>query len=119
IKVGPGWDETTEMGPLISQDHLENVLNYVQVGIDENAELLCGGSRLTEGKLAKGNYMEPTIFTNTNPNMRIVKEEIFGPVLVIQTFETEEEAIKLANDTKYGLAASVFTNDSAKAQRTI
>lgn len=119
IKVGPGWDETTEMGPLISKSHLENVLNYVQIGIDEGAELLCGGKQLTEGEFAKGNYMEPTIFTNTTPDMRIVREEIFGPVLVIQVFETEEEALELANDTVYGLAAAVFTNDSAKAQRVI
>lgn len=119
IKIGPGWDKTTEMGPLISKEHLEEVLSYVKLGEDEGAELLCGGSKLTEGNLVNGNYMEPTIFSNTDPNMRIVKEEIFGPVLVIQTFDTEEEAIKLANDTKYGLAASVFTNDGAKAQRVI
>ncbi|MBP2077057.1 aldehyde dehydrogenase family protein [Oceanobacillus polygoni] len=118
IKLGPGWDETTEMGPLISKSHMENVLNYVEIGKTEGAELLCGGKQVTEGDLAKGNFVEPTIFTNTTPDMRIVQEEIFGPVLVIQVFETEEEAIELANGTDFGLAA-VFTNDGAKAQRVI
>lgn len=119
IKIGPGWNESTEMGPLISRSHLEGVLNYVKIGEEEGAELLCGGNQITEGEFAKGNYMEPTIFTNTTPDMRIVQEEIFGPVLVIQVFETEEEAIELANDTQFGLAAAVFTNDGAKAQRVI
>ncbi|RLL43819.1 aldehyde dehydrogenase family protein [Oceanobacillus piezotolerans] len=119
IKIGPGWDETTEMGPLISKSHLENVLNYVEIGKGEGAELLCGGRQITEGELEKGNFVEPTIFTNTTPDMRIVQEEIFGPVLVIQVFETEEEAIELANGTDFGLAAAVFTNDGAKAQRVI
>jgi betaine-aldehyde dehydrogenase len=119
IKIGPGWDETTEMGPLISKSHMESVLNYVNIGMEEGAELLCGGQQITEGDFAKGNYVEPTIFTNTTSNMRIVQEEIFGPVLVIQVFETEEEAIELANGTDFGLAAAVFTNDGAKAQRVI
>src|SRR5699024_834422 len=116
IKVGPGLDESSEMGPLISKSHLENVLDYVKIGQEEGAELLCGGKQLTEGEYAKGNYMEPTIFTNTTSDMRIVQEEIFGPVLVIQIFETEEEALELANGTPFGLAAAVFTNDVAKAQ---
>jgi len=119
IKVGPGWDSTAEMGPLISESHMKKVLEYIEIGKSEGAELLCGGKQLTEGVFSKGNYMEPTIFTNTTPDMRIVQEEIFGPVLVIQTFETEEEALELANGTPFGLAAAVFTNDGAKAQRMI
>lgn len=119
IKIGPGWDEATEMGPLISKSHLESVLNYVEIGREEGAELLCGGKQITEGEFARGNYMEPTIFTNTTPTMRIVQEEIFGPVLVIQVFDTEEEAVELANDSDFGLAAAVFTSDGAKAQRVI
>ena len=119
IKVGPGWKESIEMGPLISKDHMESVLNYIEIGIDEGAELLCGGYQIKSGELAKGNFVAPTIFSSTSPNMRIVQEEIFGPVLVIQTFETEEEAIDLANGTDFGLAAAVFTNDGAKAQRVI
>ncbi|MEK4304323.1 MULTISPECIES: aldehyde dehydrogenase family protein [Oceanobacillus] len=119
IKIGPGWDPQTEMGPLISPDHADSVLEYVKVGLDEGAELLCGGERLTDGSLAEGNYVAPTIFANTTPDMRIVQEEIFGPVLVIQVFETEKEALELANGTDFGLAAAVFTNDGAKAQRVI
>ncbi|MEC5228719.1 aldehyde dehydrogenase family protein [Bacillus inaquosorum] len=119
IKVGPGWKETSEMGPLISRDHMETVLHYIQIGKEEGASLLCGGTQLIEGELANGNYVAPTIFTDTAPTMRIVQEEIFGPVLVIQVFETEEEAVELANGTDFGLAAAVFTNDGAKAQRVI
>ncbi|GGA28274.1 aldehyde dehydrogenase family protein [Psychrobacillus lasiicapitis] len=119
IKIGPGWQEGIEMGPLISEAHMESVLTYVKIGLEEGAELLCGGNRIMNGELAKGNFVEPTIFTNTKLDMRIVQEEIFGPVLVIQVFETEEEALELANGTDFGLAAAVFTNDGAKAQRVI
>lgn len=115
IEVGNGMDESTEMGPLISQVQLDRVLNYVQIGLEEGATLLCGGKRMNR----KGFFFEPTIFTNTTPSMRIVQEEIFGPVLVIQKFKTEEEALELANGTKYGLAGAVFTNDVAKAHRII
>jgi betaine-aldehyde dehydrogenase len=107
------------MRPLICEDNIDKVLIYIKIGEEEGAELLCGGHRITDGELAKGNYVAPTIFTNTTPDMRIVQEEIFGPVLVIQVFETEEEALELANGTDFGLAAAVFTNDGAKAQRMI
>jgi betaine-aldehyde dehydrogenase len=80
--------------------------------------LLCGGRRLG-GALAAGNFVEPTIFDQTTPEMRIVREEIFGPVLVVQTFDDEAEAVALANDTIYGLAGAVFTQDIAKAHRVI
>lgn len=119
IKVGPGWIDGMEMGPLISEDHMNSVLEYVQIGLKEGATLLCGGKRIFENGLSGGYFLEPTIFTDTRPNMRIVQEEIFGPVLVIQTFKTEEEAIQLANGTDFGLAAAVFTNDGAKAHRVI
>jgi betaine-aldehyde dehydrogenase len=119
ITVGPGMDERTEMGPLISEEQMERVLRYIEIGKEEGATLLCGGYRVAEGNLAQGFFVAPTIFTDTSPNMRIVQEEIFGPVLVIQTFETEEEAVRLANGTKYGLAGAVFTSDGAKAQRVI
>lgn len=115
IKIGSGMEEDTLMGPLVSKDQLETVLNYVNIGINEGATLLCGGKRI-EGQ---GYFMEPAIFTDTTPEMRIVQEEIFGPVLVIQKFSTEEEAIRLANDTKFGLAGGVFTNDSARSMRVI
>ncbi|GED67003.1 betaine-aldehyde dehydrogenase [Brevibacillus reuszeri] len=119
IVVGNGMDEETEMGPLISESHMNRVLSYVQLGIGEGAKLLCGGNRLMENGLEKGFFIEPTILEATDSSLRIVQEEIFGPVLVVQKFQTEQEAIRLANGTKFGLAGAVFTNDGAKAQRVI
>ena len=104
---------------MVSDAHMCKVLNYIKIGIDEGAQLLCGGNRITKGNMAKGFFIEPTIFTNTNINMRIVQEEIFGPVLVIQKFSTEEEAIEIANDTVFGLAGGVFTTDGARGLRVV
>jgi betaine-aldehyde dehydrogenase len=118
IRVGDGFDPETEMGPIISPLHRERVEAYIAAGIEEGAKLLCGGERLG-GPLAAGNFIAPTVFDGTTPNMRVVKEEIFGPVLVIQTFDDEAEAIAIANDTVYGLAGAVFTGDIAKAHRVI
>lgn len=119
IVVGDGFGEDTEMGPLISKTHMERVLSYIQSGIDEGAKLLCGGKRLETPAHASGNFVAPTVFVDAPANARIVKEEIFGPVLVVQLFDTEEEAIRLANDSVYGLAGGVFTQDGAKAQRVV
>ena len=118
IRVGDGFDPQTEMGPIISPVHRERVEGYITAGKTEGAELLCGGERLG-GELAEGNFIAPTIFDRTNRDMRIVQEEIFGPVLVVQTFDDEAEAIALANDTIYGLAGAVFIEDVAKAHRVI
>ncbi|MDR3541339.1 MAG: aldehyde dehydrogenase family protein [Desulfosporosinus sp.] len=119
IKVGPGLEEGVEMGPLISETHMNRVLEYIELGIKEGARLLCGGHRILEGDLKQGYFVEPTIFTDTLPDMRIVQEEIFGPVLVVQKFKDEQEAIALANNTIYGLAGGVFTQDGAKGLRVI
>lgn len=119
LVVGDGMREDVEMGPLISEAHLHKVLGYVELGKAEGATLLCGGNRLQGGPYEGGFFMEPTIFTDTRPEMRIVQEEIFGPVLVVQTFKDEQEAIRLANDSVYGLAGAVFTTNGAKAQRVI
>lgn len=119
IKVGPGSDPETEMGPLVSQEQLDKVLKYIEIGKEEGAELVCGGYRLTDPDHSKGFFVVPTAFVNTKPDMRIVQEEIFGPVVVFQTFKSESEAIELANGTKYGLAGGVFTQDAAKAMRVI
>ncbi len=115
IRVGGGFDPATEMGPLISRPHTERVEAYIATGKAEGATLACGGRRID----GPGNFIVPTIFTGTAPTMRIVQEEIFGPVLVVQTFVDEADAIRLANDTIYGLAGAVFTSDVAKAHRVI
>ncbi len=119
IKVGNGMNEEIEMGPLVSEEHMKKVLKYIEIGKQEGAGLVCGGNRITSSGLEKGFFVEPTVFSNVTSNMKIVQDEIFGPVVVIQTFKDEKEAIKLANDTEYGLAGSVFTNDGAKALRVI
>src|SRR5580692_499294 len=118
IRVGDGFDPNTEMGPIVSPLHCERVESYIKTGVEEGARLLCGGNRMG-GALAAGNFIEPTIFDDTNPAMRIVQEEIFGPVLVVQTFADEADAVRLANDTVYGLAGAVFTQDVAKAHRVV
>ena len=119
IVVGDGLHPQTEMGPLITPAHLEKVLGDIEAGRAEGAETICGGHRLTDGALAHGNFVAPTIFVNTQPCMKIVREEIFGPVLAVQLFATEEEAIHLANDSIYGLAAGVFTGDAGKGLRVL
>jgi betaine-aldehyde dehydrogenase len=119
IVVGDGLDPATEMGPLITRSHLERVLGYIEVGKAEGAEVLCGGQRLTGAGLREGNFLAPTVFVKTEPQMRIVREEIFGPVLSVQLFEDEAEAVRLANDTIYGLAGGVFTSDVAKGMRVL
>jgi betaine-aldehyde dehydrogenase len=119
IKVGPGDVAETEMGPLVSKEHLEKVLSYIQIGKEEGARLACGGNRIEKDGLEKGYFVEPTVFVDVEQNMRIVQEEIFGPVVCIQKFKSEEEALKLANGTVYGLAGAVFSKDGAKALRVI
>lgn len=111
--------DNPDMGPLVSEGQLRDVLGYVQKGIEEGATLVCGGERYTEGECAKGWFMRPTIFDNCTSDMTIVREEIFGPVVTIQTFKTEEEAIALANDTDYGLAGGVFTHQLERALRVV
>jgi betaine-aldehyde dehydrogenase len=119
IAVGDGLDPKTEMGPLITEAHTERVMSYIEAGKSEGAELLCGGARLIDGALARGNFVAPTVFVKTRPDMKIVREEIFGPVLVVQLFDSEEEAVRLANDTIYGLAGGVFTSDQGKGLRVL
>ena len=107
------------MGPLITRNHLDRVMGYIEAGKSEGAEILCGGQRPSDPKLRDGNFLAPTVFTKTSPQMRIVREEIFGPVLSVQLFEDEADAVRLANDTIYGLAGGVFTSDLAKGLRVL
>jgi betaine-aldehyde dehydrogenase len=115
IKVGPAADEDSEMGPLVSADQLAKVEDYVRIGLEEGATLATGGKRLGD----EGFYFEPTIFVDVKNSMRIAQEEIFGPVLVVIPFDTEMEAVRLANDTEFGLAGAVWTQDITKAIRVL
>lgn len=116
LKVGDPHDEQTAIGPLASSKQFERIQHYIQVGLDEGAELLVGGLGKPEG-LLDGFYVKPTVFTGVTNDMTIAREEIFGPVLSVLTYKTEEEAIAIANDTIYGLHAYVSSSDMARAQR--
>lgn len=119
IRIGNPEDENTNFGPLVSFAHMENVLGYIASGKEQGARLLCGGERLTEGELAKGAFVAPTVFTDCTDEMKIVREEIFGPVMSILGYDTEEEVIRRANDTDFGLAAGLVTKDLNRAHRVI
>ena len=117
LKVGNGLDPETDVGPLINQDALEKVSSHVNDAIDHGARLLMGGHQLTADDQAKGNFYAPTILADVAPQMRITREETFGPVIAVTTFESDDEAIDRANSTQYGLAAYIYTRDLSKAIR--
>ena len=113
-KVGDPLDEETRCGPMVSAKQQISVTNYIQRGIDEGATLISGGVGMPEG-LTRGFYVKPTVFKDVSPEMTIWREEIFGPVLVIKTYENEEEALELANDSVYGLSGGVWSQDEERA----
>ena len=119
IRLGDPLDENTNFGPLVSFAHMNNVLGYIEQGKAQGARLLAGGQRVTQAPYDQGAYVAPTVFTDCRDDMSIVREEIFGPVMSILIYDSEEEVIRRANDTLYGLAAGVVTRDLNRAHRVI
>lgn len=118
LKVGDPQDSKTNMGPLVSDEHYQKVSSYLEIAKEEGATLVAGGKRPElPGDLKDGYYLEPTIYVQENPQARICQEEIFGPVVTIIPFDTEEEALEIANDTEYGLNAVVWTDNLQRAHR--
>ncbi len=117
--IGDPMDPATQVGSLISVPHMDKVLGYIQAGRAEGAKVLVGGERVTTGRLAKGCFVAPTVFDDCTDDMTIVREEIFGPVMTVLEFDSEDEVVERANATDFGLAAGVFTNDLTRAHRVI
>jgi betaine-aldehyde dehydrogenase len=115
MRIGDPMDPETDVGALISADHMDKVLSYIEIAKDSGARLLCGGGR--PSGLDRGFFVEPTVFDHCTDDMRFVREEIFGPVMAVLTFDSEDEVVARANDTVYGLAAGVFTSDLTRAHR--
>ena len=117
VKVGLPWDPETQMGSQIYQKQVDKILKYVDIAKKEGATVACGGFQITDGELAKGCFVRPTLLTNVRNDMCVAREEIFGPVASVIPFKTEEEVIRMANDNDYGLGGAVWTRDINRAIR--
>jgi len=117
IKLGSPLDLATEMGPIAFREQLDKVRYYVDLAVTEGAELACGGGSPADDELRNGFFHEATVLTNVSNDMRVAREEIFGPVLSVIPFDTEDEAVRIANDTEFGLAAGVWTQNLQRAHR--
>jgi phenylacetaldehyde dehydrogenase len=113
LKLGPGLDSETQMGPLVSQEHFDRVSGYIKIGRDEGVEIVTGGGRWGDA----GYFVEPTVMVNASSDMRVAREEIFGPVITVIPFTSDEEVLEAANDTRFGLGAGVWTQDVTRAHR--
>jgi len=119
IRLGDPLDRDTKMGPLVTEEHMRKVLDYIDIGRREGHRLIAGGRRATAGALGDGFFVEPTIFADVAPQSRIGQEEIFGPVLAVIPFDAEDEAVRIANDTPFGLAGAVWTRDIFRGIRVL
>jgi betaine-aldehyde dehydrogenase len=117
VKVGDPSDDATEVGPLVSTKQRDRVKDYIEIGLGEGATVVVGGGAPDDPALADGAYLMPTVFDGVDNDMRIAREEIFGPVVSVIPFDTEEEALRLANATPYGLSGSIWSRDIGKAMR--
>lgn len=115
LKVGDPFDENTKMGPVVSKEHREKIEKYLKLARDESNEVISGGE--FDGKLTKGYYLMPTVILNVNDQSKLMTEEIFGPVVCIVPFDTEEEVIKRVNNIQYGLCGCIWTENLGRAHR--
>jgi betaine-aldehyde dehydrogenase len=118
IRIGDPFDPETQMGPVVSREHYQRVLQYLAAAKKSGARHVCGGDAITEGALADGYYLTPSVFASCRDDMEFVREEVFGPLMSVLSFDSEDDVMSRANDTPYGLAAAVFTSDLARAHRT-